>query len=246
MTGGQSNYLKNPPQFSMKKSYEVYKTELEIWTKATDVKPGKWGYLVALSLPNEQENPIRDKVMTQLKDKLGPGPTVDGQEGDQEAGYKEIVKWLDEEFKQEKNTNLCSKIDSFMSVKRKEQETVKDFISNFDQAYIEAINSGLTELPDVYLLWQLLKNCGLSDHEYRLVQTKMTTPRRMSYTSKERRVSRFSLMDQESNLTCQLLTSVKMKELHVLTLKFCSTQGISTQRRRKASKHQEEERIYHL
>ena len=51
MTGGQSNYLKNPPQFSMKKSYEVYKTELEIWTKATDVKPGKWGYLVALSLP---------------------------------------------------------------------------------------------------------------------------------------------------------------------------------------------------
>ena len=56
----------NPPAFNKAKSYERYKQELLAWKEVTDLSSRKQAIVVALSLPEEDETQIRDKVFDQL------------------------------------------------------------------------------------------------------------------------------------------------------------------------------------
>ena len=50
----------NPPCFTSK-SYEPYKLELLAWCEVTDMSRFKQGIVIALSLPEDDENQIREK-----------------------------------------------------------------------------------------------------------------------------------------------------------------------------------------
>ena len=56
----------NPPAFTKAKSYERYKQEILAWKEVTDISSRKQAKAVALSLPEEDETQIRDKVFDQL------------------------------------------------------------------------------------------------------------------------------------------------------------------------------------
>ena len=55
-----------PPVFNKTKSYESYKQELLAWKEVTDLSSRKQAIAVALSLPEEDETQIRDKVFDQI------------------------------------------------------------------------------------------------------------------------------------------------------------------------------------
>ena len=56
----------NPPAFNKDKNYERFKQELLAWKEITDLRQDKQGIAIALSLPDEDESKIREKVFDQI------------------------------------------------------------------------------------------------------------------------------------------------------------------------------------
>ena len=56
----------NTPSFNSTKSYERFKQELLAWREITELSKRKQGIAVALSLPEDDENKIKDKVFDQI------------------------------------------------------------------------------------------------------------------------------------------------------------------------------------
>ena len=148
---------KNPPQFSLKKNYDDYKNELEVWSKVTTIEKGKWGMIIALGLPENGEcEDIRNKVFR--------GCDLNG-----EAGYQNYIKFMDKHFKKESISDMCEAIRSFMKMCKSEEQTIADYLSTFDSMYNRACTKGLTELPQAYLMFLVLENAHLEVQDYRLV-----------------------------------------------------------------------------
>ena len=57
----------NPPTYGKAKSYELYKQEVLTWHEITDLAKEKQGVVIALSLPEDDESQIREKVFSQVK-----------------------------------------------------------------------------------------------------------------------------------------------------------------------------------
>ena len=63
--------LKTPPTFSNKRSYERYKAELIAWTSVTSVKKESWARVIALNMPDsDEEGDIRGKIFESLGEEL--------------------------------------------------------------------------------------------------------------------------------------------------------------------------------
>ena len=56
----------NPPSFNSAKSYERFKKETLAWREITEFRKSKQSIAVALSLPEDDENQIKDKVFDQI------------------------------------------------------------------------------------------------------------------------------------------------------------------------------------
>ena len=61
----QDGYENQPPCLTSK-SYERYKLELLAWREVTDISRFKQGIIIALSLPEDDKNQIKEKVFTQI------------------------------------------------------------------------------------------------------------------------------------------------------------------------------------
>ena len=55
----------NPPDLCSK-SYELYKLQLLAWQEVTDICKSKQGIVIALSLPENDEFHIKEKVFNQV------------------------------------------------------------------------------------------------------------------------------------------------------------------------------------
>ena len=150
--------VKNPPKFSSEKDYQTYKRELTSWTKVTKHEKKHWGSVVALSLPEKDPSDIRRKVFA-------------GVDVDAEDGFDSLIKYLDEEFKKDEVQDTCEQIRNLITHKKDPHTSMKAYISAFDAKYVLAQKAGLTAMPEEYLMFHLMENSGLSEHEYRLVMS---------------------------------------------------------------------------
>lgn len=57
----------NPPKYSQSKSYELYKQELLAWKEITELEKKKRGVAIALTLPEDDDSKIREKVFYHIK-----------------------------------------------------------------------------------------------------------------------------------------------------------------------------------
>ena len=55
--------IMNPPTFRKGMLYELYRQELSAWSEVTDINRNKQGIMVALSLPQTDEMPVREKYL---------------------------------------------------------------------------------------------------------------------------------------------------------------------------------------
>ena len=78
----------NPPCFTSK-SYERYPLDLLAWCEVTDISIFKHGIVIALSLQEDDENQIREKVFIQIS-------LDDLKKGD---GPDKLIKFLDTHLK---------------------------------------------------------------------------------------------------------------------------------------------------
>ena len=56
----------NMPVLTKSKPYKRYKTELSLWKSITSVPASKIGPMIALSLPEDHESKIKDKVFDKM------------------------------------------------------------------------------------------------------------------------------------------------------------------------------------
>ena len=80
---------KVPPVFTTNKPYSRWVDEIKAWQALTDLDAKKRGIAIALSLPEEGKNSIRDKVFSEL--------TVDVLNADD--GVEKLILFMDKIFK---------------------------------------------------------------------------------------------------------------------------------------------------
>ena len=67
-------------------------------------------------------------------------------------------------------TFVVDKINTFMRTKRKGDQTVREYVSNFESSYnIAKAKAALPELPPLFLMWALTENASISEHDRKLV-----------------------------------------------------------------------------
>ena len=125
----------------------------------TSVKKESWGRLIALNMPdNAEEGDIRGKIFESLGEDLAG-----------EAGYTNLINWLDKHYKQDDDASLIDSIKQFMKFVKKPEMSVTEFLAGFDTAYNTAIKKGLDKLPQPYLMYLIMENAGLTDQEVKFV-----------------------------------------------------------------------------
>ena len=152
----------NPPAFNKTKSYERYKQELLAWKEVTDLSSRKQAIAVALSLPEEDETRIRDKVFDQL-------PL---EELKKENGLSLLVTFFDKHLAKDDLSDSLEKFTDFENYERSEGQTIHDFIANFDTKY-RRIEKKSMQLPSEILAFKLLQKARINHKEKLLVLTGM-------------------------------------------------------------------------
>ena len=152
----------NPPAFNKTKSYERYKQELLAWKEVTDLSSRKQAIAVALSLPEEDETQIRDKVFDQL-------PL---EELKKENGLSLLVTFFDKHLAKDDLSDSLEKFTDFENYERSEGQTIHDFIENFDTKY-RRIEKKSMQLPSEILAFKLLQKARINHKEKLLVLTGM-------------------------------------------------------------------------
>lgn len=154
----------NPPEL-MEKNYERYKQELLFWNEITSLEQSKRGIAVALSLPEKSSSEtknIREKVFSQLSIEVLK----------QDDGLQTLIAFLDKCLAKDKLVDSLEKFEIFEEFKRGNEQSITDFILEFDTRYKAIEKMGMT-LPSPILAFKLLKCANISKTEKMLVLTGM-------------------------------------------------------------------------
>ena len=149
----------NPPSLEKAKTYERFKQEVLAWREITDLAKNKQGIAVVLSLLEDDEHQIKDKVFDQisiddLKDNLG---------------LDILIAFLDKHLANDDLTDSLKKIGEF---RRNDGQTINEYIAMFDSKYRKIEKKKLT-LPSKILAFKLLKKANITKEERLLVLTGM-------------------------------------------------------------------------
>ena len=104
----------NPPIFSKSKSYELYKQELLAWSEIKDLDKKKRGVAIALTLPEDDESKIWEKVFDQIK--------LDDLKKD--TGFNTLLEFLDKHLAKDDLADSLEKFEEFEDLKRAEGQTI--------------------------------------------------------------------------------------------------------------------------
>ena len=152
----------SPPDFKKSKSYERYKTELLAWREITELKKEKQGIAIALSLPEDDSENIREKVFDDI-------PLEDLKKED---GLDTLIAFLDDKLGVDDLADSLEKFELFEDYTREKGQSVAEFISQFDMRYNKILKKKMS-LPAEILAFKLLKKANITKEQKLLVLTGM-------------------------------------------------------------------------
>ena len=103
---------------------------------------------------------ITEKIVTQIGDKLVGN----------KDGIKDLLELLEEIYGEDDLADTNDKYVRFKNKKRSQEESVQNFIADWDNAYHQC-NNAKCELPDIVLCFELLQAAQLGENETQLVLT---------------------------------------------------------------------------
>ncbi|MCG7877704.1 MAG: hypothetical protein N0C90_15405 [Candidatus Thiodiazotropha endolucinida] len=177
----------NPPTFNQAKTYERFKQELLAWTEITDLSKDKQGIAIALSLPEDDESQIREKVFDQI-------PIEDLKSVD---GLTVLINFLDKHLAKDDLTDSLEKFEDFDDFYRTEGQSVTEYIAVFDAKYKKIEKKQMT-LPPEILAFKLLRKARISKEEKLLVLTGMNYDNKTTlYEEAKKSLKKFKGSDSE-------------------------------------------------
>ena len=140
----------DPPRFTSQ-NFQRYKLELQAWSEATNVSKAKQGALIALSLPEDDQYQIREKVFS--------GLSLD--ELTKESSLDNLIKFLDGYLGKDELVDTIDKFEDFENFERADKQNIRDYIASFDLKYrkLEKLN---IKLSSEILAFKLLRKANLS------------------------------------------------------------------------------------
>ena len=152
----------NPPALNKGKCFEIYRKEILAWGELTDLPKYKQGIVVALSLPEDDETHIRERVFDQI-------PLQDLKTDD---GLIILLNFLDKHCGKDELVDSLEKYEDFESFEREDGQSFQNFISVFDLKYKKIEQKNMKLAPEV-LAFRLLKKANLTRTEKLLILTGM-------------------------------------------------------------------------
>ena len=150
----------NRPSLNSAKSYEKFKQEILAWREITELSKRKQGIAEALSLPEDDEKQIKDKVFDQISlDELKS-----------ENGLNILLTFLDKHLGEDDLADSADNFDDLDDFQRNEGQTIQEAM--FDSKY-RKIETKDMPLPSEILAFKLLKKANISKEEKLLVLTGM-------------------------------------------------------------------------
>ena len=135
----------NPPSLTKSKNYERFKQEVLAWSEITELKRDKQGIAVALSLPEEDENQIKDKVFDQIP--------IDDLKDD--SGLDILLAFLDKHLGKD---DLADSLDKF--------EDFDEFSRKDGQIKIDGAERDAFDFPAALHNWKTCKDRRLYEISY--------------------------------------------------------------------------------
>ena len=129
----------NLPIFNKAKTYERFRQELLAWIEITDLSEDKQGIAIALSLPDDDESQIREKVFDQI--------AIDDLKSND--GLTVLINVLDEHLAKDDLTDSLEKIEDFDDFYRTDGQSVTEYIAIFDSKYKKIEKKKMTLPPEV-------------------------------------------------------------------------------------------------
>ena len=118
-----SNIMKTPPKFNLERPFARFKEEVLAWAEITSIDKKNQGTLVTLSLPDQgRYGDLRGKVI----DSVVHGGEVDDTGQPKNNGLALVLQFLEDHLGGDEITNICDKIKTFMDMKRKAGQTVRE------------------------------------------------------------------------------------------------------------------------
>ena len=178
----------NPPVFGKGKNYERFKLELLAWKEITDLSKEKQGIVVALTLPEDDESQIREKVFDQLR--------LDELKG--YDGLNVLINFLDQHLAKDDLTDSLEKFEDFEDLRRLEGQSINEFVAMFDSKYRKIEKKNMT-LPTEILAFKLLRKANISKEEKLLVLTGMNYDNKKTlYEEAKKSLKKFKGNENES------------------------------------------------
>ena len=179
----------NPPTFNKAKTYERFRQELLAWTEITDLSKDKQGIAIALSLPDDDESQIREKVFDQI--------AIDDLKSND--GLTVLINFLDEHLAKDDLTDSLEKIEDFDDFYRTDGQSVTEYIAIFDSKYKKIEKKKMILTPEI-LAFKLLRKANITKKEKRLVLTGMNYENKTTlYEEAKKSLKKFKGSDGESS-----------------------------------------------
>ena len=161
--------IKDPPRFSLDKPYKQWKTEIQLWQLEQadeNADTAKHAMRIALDMPDEGCNDLKARILASvtLTDTANDGKVTVNKDA-----FKNLIAFLDEEFKKDDILEMCNYIDTWLDTSKANHTSLKNYITAFDYAYKKAKTAGLPEMPQEFLMQRFLKGAQLEDKDYKFV-----------------------------------------------------------------------------
>ena len=150
-----------PPSFiSERKSYDAYKRELKVWSIATSIDKAKQALVIALSLPDDHDSNIKEKVFSEIETDVLNNDT----------GLESLIAFFDKRFAKDNFVVAYEKYQCWTNLYRKVDQKVEDFISDYESVCKDAERYGIKDF-EVIKAFKLLDASCLDPVERQLVFT---------------------------------------------------------------------------
>ena len=98
------------------------------------------------------------------------GKVMDGCNYGGQNGLENVKAFLNLHIGQDSVSEVVDKIKTFMGVTRKPEQTVREYVSNFESSYSLAKSKAkMAGLPPLFLKWVLTENANISEQDKKLV-----------------------------------------------------------------------------
>ena len=155
-----STHKYDPPEFfSDPSGYAEYKKRLQRWARITKVEKKQQAEVVVYHLEGHSSG-IQEKIDTALGDDIQ----------DKEDGLAKLIEYLDTIYAEDDMTTAWTCYKKFVRLVKKKEQSVTEFIAEFDKEYKKAKDCGCV-FSDTVLAFCLIEACKLSNTDEKFVLT---------------------------------------------------------------------------